>query len=112
LQELKSAWAVVDGYAHVNEFHSATQIAEFLQRAGFDDVRVETEVYLTRYDSVEALMRELKGLGAHNVNQGRNPKLTTKTQLRRMIESYQAQMPGEDILASYEIIFVQASKVS
>lgn len=112
LQELKAAWAHVDAYKHVNEFHSATEIENYLTLAGFGGLRIENEVYVSRYDSVETLMRELKGLGAHNVNRERNPKPTTKTQLQHMIEHYQAQMPGEDILASYEIIFVQASKAS
>lgn len=110
LRELKAAWASVDFYTHVNEFRSAEQIAGFLKLAGFFDLQVETEMYVNRYRSVEELMRELKSLGAHNVNRGRNPKPTTKTQLQQMIGHYQAQMTGKEILASYEIIFVQASK--
>ena len=112
LWELKAAWARVDCYAHVNDFHSAEQIEGFLKLAGFFDLQVENEVYVNRYRSVEELMRELKNLGAHNVNRGRNPKPTTKTQLQQMIEHYQAQMTEQQILASYEIIFVQASKAS
>lgn len=112
LKELKAAWGDVDAYTHVNEFHGAEQIETFLKAAGFGDIQIESELYVSRYGSVEALMRELKGLGAHNVNRGRNPKPTTKTQLQHMIRNYRAQMTGQQIVASYEIIFVRAGLAS
>jgi malonyl-CoA O-methyltransferase len=108
LHELKSAWSVVDDYVHVNSFHTAGQIAAFLEQAGFVDVSIDSVLYLSEYSSVEALMRELKGIGAHNVNRQRNHKPTTRSQLRSMINSYQQQMAGESIVATYEILFVQA----
>ena len=35
LHELKSAWAAVDNYNHVNAFYSEAQLKQFLQQAGF-----------------------------------------------------------------------------
>ena len=109
LRELKAAWAKVDDFMHVNSFHSADQIQGFLHTAGFKRVILESKLYQSAYPDVESLMRELKGIGAHNVNRQRNPKPTTKTQLKSMIKHYPAQMVGQGILASYEIIFVKAS---
>lgn len=108
LHELKTAWAAVDGYTHVNAFYSLEQIRAFLQAAGFDTVGSDSQLYQYQYPTVMALMQELKGIGAHNVSLARNPKPTTKSQLHRMISHYQALMPGADIIASYEIIIVQA----
>lgn len=108
LHELKAAWAAVDGFTHVNSFYAAEQIEGFLREAGFASSRLQSRVYQTHYASVESLMRELKGIGAHNVNRGRNPKPTTRTQLQNMVRQYQQQMPGQSIVASYEIIFVEA----
>lgn len=109
LRELKSAWTKVDDFMHVNSFHSADQIQSFLQVAGFKQVFPESKLYQFAYPDVESLMRELKGIGAHNVNRQRNPRPTTKTQLKSMIEHYPTQMDGQGIIASYEIIFVKAS---
>ncbi|AEG01533.1 malonyl-ACP O-methyltransferase BioC [Methylomonas methanica] len=106
LAELKAAWLAVDDYTHVNEFHTKDQIELFLQTAGFKGINVASVLYRSEYPDVESLMRELKGIGAHNVNRRRNPRPTTKTQLQQMINHYPRQ--GAGIVASYEIIFVQA----
>lgn len=108
LQELKAAWAVVDDYVHVNHFHAACDLENFLQEAGFTAINIECKRYESHYPSVQALMQELKGIGAHNVNRGRNPRPTTKSRLQRMIEAYQHLMQGQPIMATYEILFVQA----
>ena len=109
LRELKDAWAEVDDYMHVNVFHSAELIHDYLQLAGFKEISLQTQTYQTAYSDVEGLMRELKGIGAHNVNRQRNRKPTTKSQLTSMISHYPRQSAGQGIIASYEIIFVKAS---
>lgn len=109
LQELKAAWADVDDFNHVNEFYSGQQLTGFLQLAGYTEITVETTVYLSSYDSVLALMRELKHIGAHNVIAGRNKSITTKTQMRRMIAAYERHRTGDLIPATFEVMMVTAS---
>lgn len=108
LCELKAAWADVDTYTHVNDFHSVDQIERFLRAAGLKVDVADSVLYQSLYPTVQALMQELKGIGAHNVNRGRNPKPTTKGQLQQMIACYRERMAGAEIVASYEIIFVKA----
>jgi malonyl-CoA O-methyltransferase len=108
LQELKTAWAQVDAYPHVNAFFAAEQVSGFLQQAGFQRIDMETVVYRLDYPSVMAVMLELKELGAHNVNAARNRDMTTRRQLQDMIAAYEAAMPDAGIVASYEIIYVRA----
>ena len=107
LCELKSAWAQVDDYPHVNDFCSLPEIKQFMLKAGFLDVQLESHIYQVKYDSVIELMRELKGIGAHNVSQARNKQLTTKRNLQALLEAYPIGGDGK-ITASYEIIYVQA----
>ena len=107
LGELKAAWAEVDDYPHVNEFCSLSELERLLKKAGFVNVQVESKLYQVKYNSVIELMRELKGIGAHNVNQSRNKKLTTKGQLQALLSAYPIDKDGR-ITASYEIIYVQA----
>ncbi len=109
LKELRRAWTDVDNFTHVNEFHSLTQIGYFLQAAGFDSIDMSSAVYRSRYSSVMALMLELKGIGAHNVTEGRNRRLTTRSQLQKMMKAYENQCSNQ-IMASYEIIYVMVSK--
>ena len=108
LQELKSAWAGVDDYAHVNNFYTPLQIVDYLKRAGFVSIDYESISYQRVYSSVLALMQELKAIGAHNVNAGRNRKPTPRAHLQQMIACYESSMEASGLLATYEIIFVRA----
>ena len=107
LCELKAAWAEVDDYPHVNDFCSLLALERRLQGAGFVDVQLQSKVYQLKYSNVVELMRELKGIGAHNVSQGRNKRLTSKGQLQALLSAYPVDGDGR-ITASYEIIYVQA----
>lgn len=108
LHELKHAWSQVDEYAHVNEFKSADEIVTALSKAGFEDITLETSVYVSAYLSVMNLMRELKGLGAHNINSMRKPFPTTPKQLQAMIAAYQAGNEDNLVMATYEVLMVRA----
>ena len=110
LQELKSAWASVDNYAHINDFEDAEQLEHYLQQAGFKNIRISRVLYTRYYDSVLALMLELKHIGAHNIRTERNKHCTGKTTLQHMINYYENtyRVDGK-IPASYEVFIVQAS---
>jgi len=108
LKELKSAWASVDDAVHVNRFLSVDELVAHLQQAGLVSIRVQSMPLQRHYESVKALMQELKGLGAHHVNQAGERKPTTKSELQRMMQHYAAQMSAPGIVASYDILFVEA----
>jgi malonyl-CoA O-methyltransferase len=109
LQELKTAWAKVDGYSHVNDFYSEQQLIRFLQLAGYTEIVVETQLYVSSYDSVLALMKELKHIGAHNVIAGRNKSITTKAIMQRMIGEYERHRTNDLIPATFEVMMITAS---
>jgi malonyl-CoA O-methyltransferase len=109
LQELKSAWEDVDDYNHVNDFYSEQQLRSFLQLAGYTGIAIETKLYRPGYDSVLALMKELKNIGAHNMIAGRNKNITSKTTLQRMIAAYEQQRSGDQIPATFEVMMITAS---
>ena len=108
LCELRAAWAKADSHTHVNAFASTQTIAEALRNAGFADIAMETEYHNIAYPSVDAILRELKNLGAHNVNHNRPRHLTGKGVFRNMVEAYSTAMNGKGIKASFEIIYGQA----
>jgi malonyl-CoA O-methyltransferase len=110
LHELKSAWARVDDYTHVNEFYHRDALQAALQQAGFEQVSVTVQRSVHRYASPLALMRELKGLGAHNVADGRKRGVTTKTQLQKMLAAYEELRSQGTLPATFEIFYVAAVK--
>lgn len=109
LQELKSAWAKVDHFSHVNDFLTLEEIRAFLLNCGFKNIALSAQNHVIQYDSVLALMRELKDLGAHNVTQGRNKQITSRAKLNAMIKAYEFDNRGPaGIIATYEVILVSA----
>lgn len=109
LFELKTAWQNVDEYSHVNEFYTAEQLTDFLKQAGFTNITIKQTSYTRYYDSVLALMRELKHIGAHHVQQGRNRHITTKTAMQQMIKHYEQQFgQNQQIPASYKVFIINA----
>ena len=108
LRELKSAWATVDNYNHVNAFYSEAQLQQFLQQAGFKNVQIKSKLYTPRYESVWTLMQELKNLGAQHVIAGRNKKITTKTAIQQMISAYEKHRVNGQIPATFEVISIIA----
>ncbi len=107
LQELKTAWATVDNYNHVNDFYSQAQIQQFLKQSGFTDIQIVSHSYVSYYPTVRSLMQELKGLGAQQVS-GRKKSLTGKMKLQKMYIAYDALRVNEQITATFEVISVIA----
>ncbi len=109
LHELKTAWTNVDDFAHVNDFYTAPQLQFALENAGFVSIEIKNQSYISRYDSVLDLMRELKHIGAHNVNSQRRKNLTSKKSLQTMIANYPRTESGE-IVATFDVICIVARR--
>ena len=109
LSELKSAWASVDSYQHVNSFYSEAELKQFLAAAGFNNIQLTNHRYSSRYASVWALMQELKQLGAHHVVTGANKHITTKTAMQQMINAYEKQGVDDQVFATFEVISITAT---
>jgi len=105
LLELRSAWASVDDYSHVNLFADSAEVTFSLREAEFREIDVSVEVNRLNYSSVYDLMRELKGLGAHNVTLDRPRHLTGKGALQRMVAAYERHAAGNGIEATFEVVY-------
>ncbi|WP_347331778.1 malonyl-ACP O-methyltransferase BioC [Marinimicrobium locisalis] len=111
LWELKSAWQAVDGYVHVNRFSAQTSVTSALEGAGFSKVVHETEERVLAYDSLSDLTRELKALGAHNVNRGQPEGLTGRQKVMALKSAYEGFRREDGRLpASYEVFYIRATK--
>ncbi len=108
LQELKSAWAEVDGLPHVNTFPHEQELMRCLQEAGFSACRIRQSLQVPRYASVIDLMRELKQIGAHNAHLARPKTLTGKTRMQAMYRAYEGHRSEDSIPATFEILLVSA----
>ena len=108
LMELRHSWASVDDYVHVNAFTDMHDVGDALLRAGFAEPVMETETFTLVYDSGKALMRELKMLGAGNVNAGRRRTVTGKGKLLAMLAEYGSRYGKDGMPATFEAVYGHA----
>lgn len=108
LLELRESWRLADDGVHVNAFEDMHDIGDALVRTGFADPVMEVERLTLTYADGVALMRDLKRLGAHNVNLGRRRTLTGKNRLKKMLQSYEGHRRDNRLPATYEVVYGHA----
>ena len=108
LKELRSSWAAVDEVSHVNQFYDMHDIGDALLRHKFAEPVMDTEYLTMTYRDVMTLMKDLKQIGAHNVTQGRSRQLTSRTQLKKMLNAYEQFRHDGLLPASYEVVYGHA----
>ena len=104
LQELRAAWAAADDAHHVSLFLDMPQLGDALTRNGFAEPVLDVEHHRQHYPDVQALMRELKQLGAHNAVQGRTRGLTGRGRVTAMLAAYEKLRTNEGVPATFEVI--------
>ena len=98
----------MDGYTHVNRFIDMHDLGDAMIRAGLAEPVMDVEHYTLTYPDVRGLMRDLKAIGAHNVNAGRPRGLTGRRALERLAEAYEAERREGRLPATYEVVYGQA----
>lgn len=109
LEELRQAWMKVDSYTHVNRFVTSEFLAASLNRVGFSRWHLAQETIVQRYPSLLDLLKEIKGIGAHNVTFGRPRHLLGKQSFKALLAAYPARSSG-DIEATFVSLFGWAVK--
>ena len=108
LKELRASWGAVDEVTHVNQFYDMHDIGDALLRHRFAEPVMDTEYLTMTYRDAMTLMKDLKQLGAHNVTRGRSRHLTSKAQLKRMLQAYEQFRRDGLLPASYEVVYGHA----
>lgn len=112
LEELKVAWSKVDDKKHVNDFFLKQDYHQAVLQSGLTVGLLSEETKVLKYQKVAELMRELKGLGAHNLNAERSTALMGKKKLSCVISAYEKfRREGTYLPASYEVLWGVLIKV-
>ena len=112
LKELRAAFAEVDRASHVNTFLDMHDLGDALVHAGFADPVMEMEILTVEYASVEAVARDLKAVGAHNVLPGRPRGLSGRRRWNAMVENYERFKRTGVYPATYEVVYGHAWKAA
>ncbi|NVJ59571.1 MAG: malonyl-ACP O-methyltransferase BioC [Gammaproteobacteria bacterium] len=106
LIELKQAWSSVDEHTHVNNFLDMHDVGDFLIGSGLYDPVMDMEKLTFEYQSLKGLMKDLKGIGAHNLNHDRSRGLMTRSKWQTLENAYSAmKTKGGDYPATYEAVY-------
>ena len=110
LKELRAAFKAIDDSPHVNTFPDMHDIGDILVHAGFADPVMDQETITLTYDELKPLLRELKGIGAHNVLPGRSTGLMGRQRWQRMVDAYERFRKDGRLPATYEVVYGHAWK--
>ena len=93
---------------HIAPFADVRELGALLQRAGFALPVVDSERLVVRYNSIFALIRDLRHMGATNILSERRRKPLKRATVQRMAEVYRERFADEDgrLRASFEIIWL------
>ncbi|MFA5081260.1 MAG: malonyl-ACP O-methyltransferase BioC [Hydrogenophilaceae bacterium] len=108
LKELRAAFAGLDGHGHVNRFIDMHDLGDALVHAGFANPVMEMEHITLTYADLKGLLRDLKGIGAHTVLEGRREGLMGRAEWRRLVDNYERFRQDGRLPATYEVIYGHA----
>jgi malonyl-CoA O-methyltransferase len=97
LKELRAAWAAVDAHTHVNEFSSAGLLQRAAESAGLR-CRLQREIVVEQVASLQVLSRNLKAIGAHNVNRTQAPGLTSPRKFSQAAKHFAAAANSQGLI--------------
>ncbi len=110
LCEVKAAWARVDTHVHVNDFVSLATLLHHATAAGFL-ANSKSELIHRSYQSIQAVGKELKGLGACNMNSEQPQGFTTRKALAKAEQTFAAGRTSEEgVPVTFEIFYLQLQK--
>ncbi|MEH6651741.1 MAG: malonyl-ACP O-methyltransferase BioC [Motiliproteus sp.] len=105
LHELRSAWATVDDYQHVNHFLPQAELDSALLPL-FDVDHFEQQQIVLQFEQLKQLTDELKGLGAHNLNPGRPTALSGRQRVKTFRQAYEAMRDEQGLIpATYQVYY-------
>lgn len=109
LYELRQAWQEADaGGEHVHRFIDMHDIGDALLRAGFAEPVMDVERVVLTYTEVQHVLRDLKGIGAHNALAQRRTALTGKQRFARFEAAYEDFRRQGRLPATYEVVYGHA----
>jgi len=111
LIELKQSWQQVDQNIHVNHFIDMHLIGDAVHKTGFANTVMDRDVITLTYKTMKGLLRELKAVGASNLNSTQAKGLLTPSKFKQLENAYEAtRWKNGQLPVTCEVIYGHAWK--
>ena len=110
LFELRHAWRQVDNYVHVNTFVSMAKLQEAVERQEFSQSFYRSVKRVLKYSQLQQLTRELKAIGAHNMNPDQSLGLSGRKRIELFRRAYEQYRSQGMLPATYDIYYLSFFK--
>ncbi|MDE2004154.1 MAG: malonyl-ACP O-methyltransferase BioC [Betaproteobacteria bacterium] len=110
LREVRDAFAGVDADTHTSRFIDMHDIGDMLVHAGFADPVMDMERITLTYATPQAMLGELKAIGATNRTRGRAHGLTGRARWSRATGRLEALRRDGRIPLTFEVVYGHAWK--
>lgn len=111
LRELDAAFSGIDPHRHVLNFRTTEETKAAIAAAGFSDIRVLHETFVTRHPDFRSLLETIRGIGASQAGHDRRRTMMGKHAWQTAQARYEAMRDEGGMLpVTYEVLFVFASK--
>lgn len=111
LCELKHSWQAVDGQPHINQFRRFADYQQLCETSGLTVVHLRSQTLQQHFSSVRALSQNLKQLGAHHVQTGRNNGLTSRQQYMKLTQAYEQQRQPLGLPVTWQMVYAALQAV-
>lgn len=109
LNEIKTAFRVLDSHSHINHFNSEDNINQSVKKSGFKLNSAKTVIYSDQFASPLQAIRSIKAIGATTQNQAtQRPGLLTKQALQRVCNAY--PLINNKAYVSYHVVLLSLEK--
>lgn len=111
LTELKQSWYQVDQNIHVNDFLDMHITGDQVHGAQFDNTVMDRDVITMTYKTMLGLMKDLKAVGAHNMDTERHKGLLGRAKFEKLKNAYESfRWEDGQLPATYEVVYGHAWK--
>jgi malonyl-CoA O-methyltransferase len=111
LRELRAAFRTIDAKPHVSRFVDMHDIGDLLVHTGFADPVMHMEMITLTYTAPQAMMQDLKCIGATNATHGRPRGMLGRTRWAHLLHALEGMRCNGVIPATFEVVYGHAWKV-
>ncbi|MFR9717784.1 malonyl-ACP O-methyltransferase BioC [Aeromonas diversa] len=112
LAELKASYQALDEAPHVNRFLEQGALDAAITAGGLSIARLEVHPWRLYYQGIEALLRDIKGIGASQVNDGQGAAgLGGRARLRQLAQAFETRREPQGLPLTYQVALCVATRV-